>query len=286
MILYLCLLWLAAEPAPEVITKLIERGEQRREQLLKTLPVRIAETKADIGLMKRARIGDRNGRIISGKQKRYEFTNAQARRDAIVRAQERVTELTAQLEAAKSGQFIRPEIDAFEVSAGDIGELRYPFYCTAAGSNSFPVFQVLDERNVLIKTGKSIRWVSEISTAGLVDGGEVKLDGILYVAGTKTYKSAVGTNTVFVLTPVDMAVVAKYLPKPKKEVEPKSSGERTTREFRTWTDITGKHTIEAVFSGLISGKVVLVTRDNRKLTMDPQQLSQADQDWIANRTKR
>jgi hypothetical protein len=51
-------------------------------------------------------------------------------------------------------------------------------------------------------------------------------------------------------------------------------------EYRTWTDPTGKFTVEAKFGGIVNGKVNLVTKDGRKIQVEPENLSAADQAFL------
>ena len=54
-------------------------------------------------------------------------------------------------------------------------------------------------------------------------------------------------------------------------------------KWRTWTDSTGSHRIDAKFSGIIAGKVKLIKRDGTTFQVPVEKLSDADQEWINNR---
>ena len=56
-------------------------------------------------------------------------------------------------------------------------------------------------------------------------------------------------------------------------------------KWRTWTDSTGTHTIEAKFDGIALGNVKLVKKDGTAIRVPLEKLSQEDQEWIVNRTK-
>jgi len=48
---------------------------------------------------------------------------------------------------------------------------------------------------------------------------------------------------------------------------------------RIWTDLNGK-TIEATFAGIVDGKVILKTKDGRRITLTPNQLSEPDRKFL------
>lgn len=56
-------------------------------------------------------------------------------------------------------------------------------------------------------------------------------------------------------------------------------------KWRTWTDSTGQHTIEAKFSGIIAGKVQLTQHDGTRIQLALEKLSEEDQEWIKSRKK-
>jgi hypothetical protein len=51
-------------------------------------------------------------------------------------------------------------------------------------------------------------------------------------------------------------------------------------EYRTWTDSTGKHKIEAKFESVENGKVTLLRKDGKEVTLDLSKLSRADQEYV------
>lgn len=57
----------------------------------------------------------------------------------------------------------------------------------------------------------------------------------------------------------------------------------TERPFRTWTDSSGKFTVEAQFMGAAFGNVKLRRRDGTTITVPLDKLSEADQEWIKGR---
>ena len=77
--------------------------------------------------------------------------------------------------------------------------------------------------------------------------------------------------------------------KEREEAQAKAEKEREAAieaaKWRTWTDASGKHKIEATFGGMISGKVKLIERDGSAVRLPLEKLSDSDQKWIANRQK-
>jgi WD40 repeat protein len=51
-------------------------------------------------------------------------------------------------------------------------------------------------------------------------------------------------------------------------------------EYRTWTNSTGKHKIEAKFESLENGKVKLLRKDGKEVTIELTKLSRADQEYV------
>ena len=54
-------------------------------------------------------------------------------------------------------------------------------------------------------------------------------------------------------------------------------------EVRTWTDSTGKFTVEAKFRGVINGNVRLEKADGKTLSIPIKQLSKRDQEWMLSK---
>ena len=51
-------------------------------------------------------------------------------------------------------------------------------------------------------------------------------------------------------------------------------------EYRTWTDSSGIHKIEAKFGGIAAGKVKLIKRDGTTIQLPLEKLSEVDREWI------
>ena len=55
-------------------------------------------------------------------------------------------------------------------------------------------------------------------------------------------------------------------------------------EYRTWTDSTGRHKLQAKFDSVKDGKVILIRENGSKVKIALEKLSKADQDYVAERT--
>jgi hypothetical protein len=79
----------------------------------------------------------------------------------------------------------------------------------------------------------------------------------------------------------------------KQESQEKAEREQRERlaaeenaKFRTWTSADGKYKREAKMIGLISGSVLLESRDGKRAKVDPLKLSRADQEYAAKWRRR
>ena len=56
-------------------------------------------------------------------------------------------------------------------------------------------------------------------------------------------------------------------------------------KWRTWTDSTGQHKIEAKFGGLALGKIKLTKRDGSTVQVPIENVSDEDQEWVKRRQR-
>lgn len=56
-------------------------------------------------------------------------------------------------------------------------------------------------------------------------------------------------------------------------------------EYRTWTDSTGRHKLQAKFDSVKDGKVILIRENGSKVKIALEKLSKADQDYVAERPR-
>jgi hypothetical protein len=86
------------------------------------------------------------------------------------------------------------------------------------------------------------------------------------------------------LTPTPMAD-SSASEKPPEVAAKQSPDDEPEEKRRTWTDSTGKHTIEAEFKGLAAGQVKLVKADGSSIAIALDKLSEEDQAWIRKRPR-
>jgi hypothetical protein len=71
----------------------------------------------------------------------------------------------------------------------------------------------------------------------------------------------------------------------KAEAKKKRQAEIEETKWRTWTDVKGKHTVEAKFGGMAFGTVTLTKRDGTSVKVPLEELSDEDKEWISTRAK-
>ena len=69
----------------------------------------------------------------------------------------------------------------------------------------------------------------------------------------------------------------------KAEAAKKAAAEKS--KWRTWTDASGEHKIEAKYGGVVAGKVKLIKQDGTTIMVPLEKLSDEDQKWIKNRQR-
>jgi hypothetical protein len=120
---------------------------------------------------------------------------------------------------------------------------------------------------------------------------------VLDVEGGKTvFSFGEAHQMVTRRAPAPRFVTASELEAALKEAElaeaKKIEGRKKQREteakamVRTWTDSTGKHSIEAEFRGMVDGKVKLRKMDGSEINLPLEKLSDADQKWVRSPTKK
>ncbi|MGO8688645.1 MAG: trypsin-like peptidase domain-containing protein [Thermoguttaceae bacterium] len=128
----------------------------------------------------------------------------------------------------------------------------------------------------------------------------VPIDCVFYVGAARPYSTVGGTTSYYIplvsvsklLDPADLKDLvdneksrrAKALEEANL-IQAKAEAAIEKAKWRIWRDATGKHEIEAKFSGVISGKVKLTRRDGLTIQLPTEKLSKEDQEWIAARAK-
>ena len=180
-------------------------------------------------------------------------------------------------------------------------------------SSEAVVLTVVDQSNAVVNftiptsDKPEFFWVTGIDTAGMYDDlniQEIAISSRLWEnAGTRSYTNAAGAKkTVRCIRPAELkfeqvkehldlfefaahfkavqAAIEEHelakMPEPNPPPPPKY-------EVRTWTDSTGKFTVEAKFRGVINGNVRLEKADGKTLSIPIKQLSKRDQEWMLSK---
>jgi hypothetical protein len=172
---------------------------------------------------------------------------------------------------------------------GDTGTLSQEF-------TTYRVIQLIDDKNALVTaeslvmgTGETFEWHFMLRSSVVADLKEdmklSKIPGFFKLTGKLKYTAVSGASHTVDLVE-DHAKDEKeesrsVKPPPKKTPPPKKAP-----EFRTWTDASGEHTVEAEYRALVDGIVLLKKKDGGKTIKLPlDKLSEADQKWIKNHAK-
>ena len=68
----------------------------------------------------------------------------------------------------------------------------------------------------------------------------------------------------------------------RREIQKQENEEKRAHTYivRTWTDNTGKFSVDAEFNGMSFGKVQLKKNDGKIIKIDLEKLSDEDREWI------
>jgi hypothetical protein len=121
--------------------------------------------------------------------------------------------------------------------------------------------------------------LTNVDTEELENDQEVVVLGYVRVRGTKTYKTAAGDKHT-------VRVVKLLSPKESEAADAERAIQETEHPLRTWTSKDGKHKIEARFLKFVSGKVHLVNKAGKTITISPNDLSLADRDYYRDLVKK
>lgn len=122
------------------------------------------------------------------------------------------------------------------------------------------------------------------TTVGLSEG-ELILPCAAYVDGTVTLDvPQYGSRALTVLRQVTESqiesVTQAILEQDSKEPPQEGVASKTSENFRTWSDTTGKYKIEAEWVSTENGNVTLKRRDGTVVTLPIAKLSEADQEYL------
>lgn len=137
-----------------------------------------------------------------------------------------------------------------------------------------------------MKTGRPLM-IYGWPTDGIVDDRVLDSSrGLFEVIGKEQYESVGGsTKTVFKLEWYDIETLKPYMKDHAKEEGVENPAENRTQGTRTWTDSTGKFTVEAEFRGMIFGEVRLKKTSGEVISVPIERLSKADREWIGRQSR-
>lgn len=184
------------------------------------------------------------------------------------------------------------------------------------------VLQIIDDSNMLVDLKKfsseeSVQtvWLTGVKTEGYIDGSELTITFFLMtypfwsIDGNRSYTNTLGAKrTVMCMKPHalefkkvrDQADLFEFGPHwtslvevLEKAEEEKKAAEaaktaaaaeeaRRAARTRTWTDASGKFSVEAEFIGLAAGMVKLKKMDGKVIEVKLSVLSPEDQKWVKN----
>ena len=140
--------------------------------------------------------------------------------------------------------------------------------------------------------------LSGFSTKNWTDGGLLSLDELVEITGTTTYTTVNGSTSTVLLLECNSKTIKEIKAKVEANQEAQRKAaielEKAKKEreaaieaakWRTWTDSTGQHKVEAKFGCLAFGVVKLTKRDGSAVKVPLEKLSDEDREWIASRHK-
>jgi hypothetical protein len=233
--------WLIADDDRESrIKEFVERCEAYRQERLKALPQQIKDQSLNLAWLRKGLIKKgRDGVLVPDPLRKVaaEFPSKESKLEHIKEAEDRLKELKAiQQRLITNDEPVIASV-AYDrmLQVGDMGRLA---------DNNVRVLQVIDKDNLLVertyyiqgwttvnglpfkdvKSRQQTIWLKGFSTEGITDRTGWTVPKSIEVTGTKTYDTAAGTNTVFVVEPFDANAVLAAVKKdtaPAVEKKPK-----------------------------------------------------------------
>jgi hypothetical protein len=197
---------------------IMEETEKRKKYLEETLQ----SQEKNLAAAKKGKINPKGGtssrssRPGNNAVPRYQFSSKDAREEAVKELTAEVDQLTQEIKSInKRESFVFPNLSG-NMKVGDFGV----FF-----GNKIRVSQIIDAKTMRaelvdprVGVNKRINvMVRGMSTSGMVDDQTFACDTVFEVTGTETYNTAIGgTQTVFVLKPLDTDPIVELIQKPKK----------------------------------------------------------------------
>jgi hypothetical protein len=197
---------------------IVEETEKHKKYLERTLE---SEEKR-LAAAKKGKINPRGGNSSSTSRSgnreiiRFQFSSKEARQQSVDELTEKVDQLKKDIKSIdKREAVVFPSLSA-RMEVGDFGV----FF-----GNKIYVLQIIDSktmraelRDPRVGINKNINvMVRDLPTSGMVDDQAFACETVFEVTGTETYNTAIGgTQTVFVLKPLDTDPIVELIQKPKK----------------------------------------------------------------------
>jgi hypothetical protein len=131
---------------------------------------------------------------------------------------QRVQGLSAIVRQQRLGQMVVPDLYTDQIKIGEVGQIANTIYPIGDPHSHIILIhldQILDDDNMLATMGDQDIWIAGMSTAGLVDDQDIRISGIFYVSGTRTYDTVLGAQrTVLLMETVDdtnIKMIVDYL---------------------------------------------------------------------------
>jgi len=189
------------------------------------------------------------------------FPSRESKSERVQSCVRAVDKAQSRLNKARDVANFVPELE--ELDVGKFGTWNY----------QFTVLQVIGPAEMLASVQGQTVLIMGLSTQGVVDGLDVRSSGLFEVSGTQTYETALGlTNTVLVFKTLDLKAARPIMDKLISEAV---AADKRLR-MRTWSDRSGKHSVDAVFVEYKGGKVRLEKAGGKLITLPLSRLSTAD----------
>jgi hypothetical protein len=199
----------------QAIVEVTEKHKKYLERNLESEEKRLAAAK-------KGRINPRGGNSSSTSRSgnreilRYEFSSKEAREESVKELTSKIDQLTKDIKSIDDREsVVFPNLSG-NMEVGDFGV----FF-----GNKIRVSQIIDAKTMRaelvdprVGVNKRINvMVRGMSTSGMVDDQTFACETVFEVTGTETYNTAIGgTQTVFVLKPLDTDPIVELIQKPKK----------------------------------------------------------------------
>jgi hypothetical protein len=190
---------------------------------IERLEERLPELKQLLRMAKRGVVNARFGNSTNMSTGERTFVSKDAKLKEIESNESSVEEITERIAKLKSGEeYFFGNLDG-PLKIGQFGHFA---------ARSGQVLQVLGDDSFLLKVWlPSSEWVTLIvkgvSTRGVTDDSGIELPAVFEVKDTETYPTALGgTNTAFVLVPLDTSTVVEYLTANRPKSGLKKKGKR------------------------------------------------------------